>query len=121
MLKFFEHSLSKSLEHERKFVIPAEFSRDLEFRLRHHPAFFREINIPIRVTSCYFDTANLDFYFDNVDGVGRRLKVRVRSYTVPDEKTEALPDLLADPRLEYKIKIGTERTKRAYKCSHAVK
>jgi len=118
MLRFLNHLKPEVFEHERKFVLPTELIHETERRLRYNPAFFREINMPIRVKSCYFDTLDLGYYWGNVDGMGRRLKVMVRSYATSNQDTEVLPELLTSPRLEYKVKMNTQRTKIAHGCPH---
>lgn len=82
---------------ERKFYIEGQSSREIETILKFHPAIFREIYHGRTVNNIYFDSFNLQHYFDNVNGVDRRLKVRVRWYG-------ELFGFIENPVLELKLK-----------------
>lgn len=87
----------KHFRYERKFYIEGLRYRELESLLKFHPALFREIYHRRTVNNIYFDTLGLHNYFDNVNGVDRRLKVRIRWYG-------DLFGLIENPTLELKLK-----------------
>ncbi|MEM9648590.1 MAG: VTC domain-containing protein, partial [Bacteroidota bacterium] len=60
---------------------------------------FKEVFYERQVNNIYFDTEGYKFYFDNVDGVANRQKVRIRWYGDTLGKIEK-------PKLEVKIKTG---------------
>ncbi|MDD5633657.1 MAG: VTC domain-containing protein [Candidatus Omnitrophica bacterium] len=70
----------KNFRYERKIFIEGQTIKTVEMLLKSHPAIFSEIYCERRVNSLYFDTLNFQNYFDNMDGVSKRLKVRVRWY-----------------------------------------
>lgn len=83
---------------ERKFVVPCT-AAELVQVLRTHPAVFREHHPTRFVNNVYYDTLSFQSYFDTVDGVANRAKVRVRWYG-----EHAAP--LIQPTLEVKYKYG---------------
>lgn len=97
----------KTFRYERKFVLDA--SRLAEFRLqvKLHPAMFREAYPPRYVNNLYLDTLDRSSYFDNVEGMPERTKMRVRWYG-------ELLGVVDRPFLEYKLKRGVVGTKRRY-------
>jgi len=89
-----------NIEHfryERKFYIEGLDAEKVEVILKSHPAIFREIYHKRRVNNIYFDSFGLQHYFDNVNGVDRRLKVRIRWYG-------DLFGFIKKPMLELKLK-----------------
>lgn len=64
-----------------------------------HPAFFSEHYQPRFVNTLYLDSANLENYFDNINGQHERVKVRIRWYG-------NLFGFVAKPILELKFKNG---------------
>lgn len=88
-----------NLRYERKFFISDLTRDDVESLIRLHPTVFSEIYYERRVNNIYLDSFDMANYFDNVIGMERRTKVRIRWYG----------DLLGDiksPVLELKIKNG---------------
>lgn len=90
--------------YERKAELPAWSHEHAVGLLRMHPAGFREIYRARVVNNLYLDTANLDAYWDNLGGIGRRSKIRVRFYG------DAVPGPLR-PQLELKHKRDYLRLK----------
>lgn len=98
---------SKSYRYERKFVLDQQSYHDLILKVSLHPVHFRR-SYPARVVNnLYFDTIGRCSYFDNVEGVAERTKMRVRWY---GDMLGSIPA----PFLEYKIKKGLVGTKRRY-------
>jgi hypothetical protein len=95
-----------SFRYERKFVPTTISRRQIESSLRLHPASFREIYHPRCVNNIYFDTPSLGNYRDNVDGLSRKLKVRIRWYGDPIGEVNR-------PKLEIKERVGQLGTKHA--------
>jgi len=79
-MKDFSFSRAKHFRYERKFYIENLAVERIEAILKFHPAIFREIYHERQINNIYFDSFNLQHYFENIDGVSRRLKVRVRWY-----------------------------------------
>ncbi|MBD3329404.1 VTC domain-containing protein [Candidatus Dojkabacteria bacterium] len=96
---------SRGYRYERKFYVPELSKQDLANVIKCHPYFFREIYYERQVSNIYFDTPDLKFYFKNLDGADRRVKLRIRWY-------EDFEDVIEKPQLEYKIKIGLVGTKK---------
>jgi len=87
------------LRYERKFFVTNLSKHELESAVTLHPAVFSEIYYERAVNNIYLDSFDMTNYFDNVIGLERRTKVRIRWYG----------DLLGDiqsPVLELKIKNG---------------
>jgi SPX domain protein involved in polyphosphate accumulation len=94
--------LREELKHfrfERKFYIPELCSPEVESYIRRNPAFFREVFYPRQINNIYLDSNSLKSYFDNVDGLSKRVKVRIRWYG-------NLFGTIREPVLEFKIKNG---------------
>lgn len=89
--------------YERKFVVPYLDKDEAELVIRSNSFFFNEIYYERQVNSLYFDTFDMDSYFDNVLGNTDRLKIRIRWYG----------DLMkiTKPTLELKIRRGLVGTK----------
>lgn len=66
--------------YERKFVVSELMPHEIEALVRLHPAMFFEAYPQRFVNNLYFDSHDLKSYFDNVDGLKDRMKVRVRWY-----------------------------------------
>ena len=96
-MKDFLFSNVKHFRYERKFYIAGLTREEVEAIVKFHPAIFREIYQERRVNSIYFDSFNLQQYFDNINGVDRRLKIRIRWYG-------DLFGFIESPTLELKLK-----------------
>ncbi len=95
---------------ERKFFITDLSYQEVEHIIRHHPSFLSEIYHKRYINNIYFDTNDLRYYFDNVDGAADRIKVRIRWYG----------DLFGEvkkPVLEFKIKKGLVGTKKQFRLA----
>lgn len=93
--------------YERKFLVRDLDRRQVRALIRRHPALFHEPYPPRWVNNLYLDTEELDAYFDNVNGIEARTKVRIRWYG-------ALTGFVAQPILEFKIKRGVVGVKESY-------
>ena len=85
--------------YERKFVINDLTYAGIEQEARNHPAAFSEIFHQRFINNIYFDSNDLDFFYDNVSGKGSRKKARIRWYG----------DLFGNiekPVLEFKVREG---------------
>jgi SPX domain protein involved in polyphosphate accumulation len=93
--------------YERKFLVDQLDAHQVRAMVKRHPSMFYEPYPPRYVNNLYLDTKGMDNYFDNVNGVGERRKVRIRWYG----------DLFQDiekPVLEFKFKRGLVGIKRTY-------
>lgn len=98
----------KTYRYERKFVA-SEFSRlAAESVIKQNQAFFVSIFHPRKVNNIYFDTPDLDCYFDNLFGNGNRWKARIRWYG-------KVFGTAISPVLEFKIKKGFVGTKKSFR------
>ena len=92
--------ISNNFRYERKYIVPRSVPiRELVAIVKSNKAFFREVFYERQVNNIYFDTNGYKFYFDNVDGVADRRKVRIRWYG------DTFGDI-QKPKLEIKIKNG---------------
>ena len=85
--------------YERKFVVSDLSFAGIEQEVRNHPAAFSEIFHQRFINNIYFDSNDLDFFYDNVSGKGSRKKARIRWYG----------DLFGNiekPVLEFKVREG---------------
>ena len=85
--------------YERKFSTIELSKFEIESIVKMHPALFTEIFYQRYVNNIYFDTINLNNYYDNIEGATDRMKVRVRWY-------DDLFGFVQKPVLEIKIKKG---------------
>ena len=88
-----------SFRYERKFLVSGLSKYEIESIVKNHPAIFMEAYPQRYVNNIYFDTNSMAYYFDNVEGLSERLKVRIRWYGNLFGFVEA-------PVLEFKIKKG---------------
>lgn len=78
-----------------------------ELIIKKNDAFFVPIFQPRWVNNIYFDTPGLDCFFDNLFGIGKRWKARVRWYDNQFGNIDS-------PILEFKWKQGHTGTKSSY-------
>ena len=97
----------KIFRYERKFFITEISSKDIDSIVKLHPAIFSEIFHERSVNNIYFDTPDLNNYFDNIDGNMYRIKSRIRWYG----RTFGV---IEKPVLELKIKNGLLGRKESY-------
>lgn len=90
---------SEKFRYERKAVVSGMSMHELESVVKLHPAIFTEVHSPRYINNIYLDTCNMSNYFDNVNGLNKRLKTRIRWYG-------NLFGLIESPILEFKIKRG---------------
>lgn len=99
-----QESVEQDFRFERKFT--AHLSAGAaEVFIKTAPATFREVHRPRCVNNIYFETEAFESFLDNIDGHGRRLKVRIRWYG-------ALFRTVEKPVLELKLKdlyVGSKR------------
>jgi len=96
-MKNFILSKIKNFRYEHKFFLKDISVEEIENILKLHPAMFREIYHKRSVNNIYMDSYNLQHFFDNVYGVSKRLKVRIRWYG-------NLFGFIKNPNLELKVK-----------------
>lgn len=66
--------------YEYKYAIPNVKLDTVLHNIRYHSAGFYEAYPQRRVNNFYLDTLNLDYFYQNVDGISRRRKFRYRWY-----------------------------------------
>ncbi len=96
--------------YERKFYLPVLLRNEFELIIKHHPFRFHEVYPQRFVNNIYLDTINMDNYFDNIYGVSRRLKVRIRWYG-------DLMGSIEKPKLEIKKKNNSLGTKLSFQLN----
>jgi len=97
-----EDSLSgpgKNLRYERKFIFSGLYLEDLVQQLYLNSFGFKEVFDKRRINNVYFDDQSLNFYKQNVAGVGKREKFRLRWYGDDFSQVE-------NPAIEIKKKFG---------------
>ena len=92
--------------YERKFVVAGHDARAVEQIVRLHPALLRQPYPPRYVNNLYFDRVDRRAFWDSVDGVEERTKVRARWYGAAQGTVDA--------NLEFKIKDGLVGRKEIY-------
>lgn len=85
--------------YERKFVIDNNLTLQLDPIIRSHPALFRPVFYKRQVNNIYFDSVHFQNYSDNINGLNKRLKVRIRWYKETFGKAE-------NPNLEFKLRVN---------------
>ena len=95
------------MRYERKYKIESISPDVVRQVVINHPASFKKIFPDRKVNNIYFDNAELSAYFDNVNGVAERQKVRVRWYGDDIRKIE-------NPKLEIKIKSNQLGYKKSF-------
>jgi len=96
---FFPPFDEKNSRYERKFLVSNMQYHDIEQQIRVHPSAFSPIFYPRYINNIYFDSHELDFFYDNIMGKGSRKKVRIRWY---GEKF----GFIEKPILEFKVREG---------------
>jgi SPX domain protein involved in polyphosphate accumulation len=89
----------KNYRYERKFVVSGLSYHEIESIINLHPAMFSEVYSPRFVNNLYFDSPGMNQYFNNIDGLMERVKVRIRWYG-------ELFGHVDNPTLELKFKRG---------------
>ena len=96
--------------YERKFLEDQIDAHQVRMLLRLHPALFSETYPPRYVNNIYLDTSELDCYYENIHGMEKRRKVRIRWYG-------DLFGIIPKPILEFKNKDGVVGIKESYPIS----
>ncbi len=102
--------IGKNLRFERKFITEYDYIVDLVQDICAHSFLFQEIFEKRRVNNVYFDDHKFSFYKQNVEGVGKREKFRLRWYGDDFSKIE-------NPVFEIKLKFGQVGDKISYKIN----
>ncbi|MCW5515378.1 polyphosphate polymerase domain-containing protein [Muriicola sp. Z0-33] len=97
-----------NLRYERKFIFVSDYLEDLISLLYLNSYCFSEIYERRQVNNVYFDDNNLNFYKQNVSGVGEREKYRLRWYG--DDFSS-----ITNPTVEIKKKFGEVGDKLSFK------
>jgi SPX domain protein involved in polyphosphate accumulation len=102
--------IAANYRYERKFLISDLPKKDVVTIVKLNSYMFNEIFKYRMINNIYFDTNNLQNYYDNVEGGKDRVKVRIRWYG-------SLFGHIEKPILEIKIKNGLLGTKKSIKLS----
>ena len=89
---------------ERKFIIPERMTHSIEEVIKSNSALMRKIFYPRFINNIYFDNSRFQFFFENIDGVSERMKMRIRWYG-------NLKGEIKKPVLEFKQKDGLTGSK----------
>ena len=89
-------NISESYRYERKFIIPYNNKFSINHLIKTSNLRFLEQYNSRKVNSIYLDTPNLRFYQDNINGLSKRLKFRIRWY--------GEEEIINEPFLEIKSK-----------------
>lgn len=92
-------TINKTRRYERKLMVSDLDVYEVEHLIRLHPAAFSEVYHQRQINNIYFDTPDLNAYWDNVAGSQHRVKARIRWYG-------ELQGCVSEGRLELKIKNG---------------
>jgi len=101
--------LDKINRFERKWVYRSFDHLTLVNALIRSNLFFNKQHLNRRVNSIYFDDANYSSIIENLDGVSKKKKIRIRWYGEQDK--------LLNPILEIKSKKGFETKKESYEIN----
>ncbi len=97
----------KDYRYERKFLVTHLTENEIESIIKGHIALFSEIYSSRYINNIYFDSINLQNYFDSVDGISDRTKIRIRWYG-------KLFGVISNPILEFKVKAGQLNKKSSF-------
>lgn len=102
-----EKQLLDNLRFERKYVI--EKDKSWMFRNMLKEKKFLSLYKKRKVNSIYFDTIDFKYFKENIEGIGSRIKPRLRWYEYPNEKEKVL-----STTLEVKMKKGFIGSKKQF-------
>lgn len=102
-----EYTALEKARFERKFVIENKGAAYAEQLIKFNPGAFRSIYYKRQVNNIYFDSHNLNNYYDNHFGKSQRTKIRIRWYG--DTFGE-----IKSPILEFKLKYGAAGKKKSF-------
>jgi len=97
----------KNFRYEHKFYITELTLKEIEIKIKFHPAIFQEIYRGRAVNNIYFDSFNFHNFYDNIEGITQRLKVRIRWYG-------NMFGAIEQPVLEFKFKHNLHVGKLSY-------
>ena len=93
--------------YERKFLIKEFEENQIESIIKFHQSQFSEIFESRIINNIYFDTVNMLNFSDNIIGISKRSKIRIRWYG-------STFGYIKNPTLEIKIKKGLLGRKKKY-------
>ena len=93
--------------YERKFIIPGNYSHSIENLVKLIDGQFSSIHVPRFINNIYFDSINFNDYYDTIDGISKRKKIRLRWY-------DDFFGSIREPILECKQKNGIIVQKKSY-------
>lgn len=96
---FFPPFNEEAARYERKFMVDEMSYHAVEQQIKLHQAAFSPIFHSRYINNIYFDTHELDFFYDNVSGRSNRRKARIRWYG-------DIEGFIDKPVLEFKIREG---------------
>tara|TARA_B100000586_G_scaffold143642_1_gene104038 strand:- start:119 stop:820 length:702 start_codon:yes stop_codon:yes gene_type:complete len=99
-----------TFRYEKKYVISSANENIFIFHLNRHPFLFERAYDDRYVNNIYFDSPSMSSYWDNVSGLSKRVKVRIRWYG-------DLYGHIQSPILEFKIRNNTLGSKVSFKLS----
>ena len=102
--------LNKSLRYERKYVIKQNEKFRILHLIKNSNLLLKSVFYPRIVNSIYFDTESLELYKQNINGLSKRKKYRIRWYSDKDFSN-----------LEIKIKNGYLGYKEIYPLGSILK
>ena len=96
----------KEYRYENKFVVPCLDKKEVEAVIFSNSHLFSEIYYERQINNIYFDSLDMEGFFDNVLGNSDRIKIRIRWYGDFEK--------VVNPVLELKIKRGAVGTKLSF-------
>ena len=99
----------KIYRYERKFLIEDGYNINNEEIILSNPGFFSEIHAERKINNIYLDTEEYNFFHENIHGIEKRKKIRIRWY---GEEYGYIK-----PTLEIKEKSGQVGTKYSFNLS----
>ena len=82
-------ALHRFNRYEIKYLLPRELLERFRARLSERMQKDPHQVVPTRITSLYYDTPGLSFYWEKIDGLRFRRKLRIRVYGPPEAVTDA--------------------------------
>jgi len=96
--------------YERKFLINGLSKEQVEAIVKLNVGMFKEIYYERKVNNIYLDSINKESFNDNVIGINKRKKVRIRWY-------DDFKGIIKNPILEFKIKNNDLGRKNGFKIN----
>lgn len=101
---------NKNFRYERKFLITDMPFKKIEKTIKLNPMNFRNLYSERAINNIYFDNHILESFHDNVDGIAKREKIRIRWYG-------DMFGMAIAPVLEIKKRNNSVGTKEQYKLN----